>query len=89
MAPAYPRIRVDTRLTSDQLFAVALRVPAQRRPSRRVSPPREPRFHTPEEEIALGPACWLWDYLRRSGMVAPARPHRHHSHCGRAGSSCR
>lgn len=23
-------------------------------------------FHTPEEEIALGPACWLWDYLRRS-----------------------
>ncbi|KAG0140299.1 hypothetical protein CROQUDRAFT_718696 [Cronartium quercuum f. sp. fusiforme G11] len=26
------------------------------------------RYHTPEEEIALGPACWLWDYLRRSGM---------------------
>ncbi|EFP74450.1 glutamine-dependent NAD(+) synthetase [Puccinia graminis f. sp. tritici] len=25
-------------------------------------------YHTPEEEIALGPACWLWDYLRRSGM---------------------
>ncbi|EIW79283.1 glutamine-dependent NAD(+) synthetase with GAT domain-containing protein [Coniophora puteana RWD-64-598 SS2] len=24
------------------------------------------RFHEPEEEIALGPACWLWDYLRRS-----------------------
>ncbi|ETW78764.1 hypothetical protein HETIRDRAFT_435405 [Heterobasidion irregulare TC 32-1] len=24
------------------------------------------RFHRPEEEIALGPACWLWDYLRRS-----------------------
>ena len=24
-------------------------------------------YHTPEEEIALGPACWLWDYLRRSG----------------------
>ncbi|KAI8982532.1 hypothetical protein BDB01DRAFT_744138 [Pilobolus umbonatus] len=23
-------------------------------------------FHIPEEEIALGPACWLWDYLRRS-----------------------
>ncbi|KAK5963436.1 glutamine-dependent NAD(+) synthetase PWA37_004565 [Arxiozyma heterogenica] len=22
-------------------------------------------YHTPEEEIALGPACWLWDYLRR------------------------
>ncbi|KAF8507701.1 hypothetical protein JB92DRAFT_3083999 [Gautieria morchelliformis] len=24
------------------------------------------RYHTPAEEIALGPACWLWDYLRRS-----------------------
>ncbi len=21
----------------------------------------------PEEEIAYGPACWLWDYLRRCG----------------------
>ncbi|QSZ36450.1 hypothetical protein DSL72_006329 [Monilinia vaccinii-corymbosi] len=24
------------------------------------------RYHEPEEEIALGPACFLWDYLRRS-----------------------
>lgn len=23
--------------------------------------------HSPEEECGLGPACWLWDYLRRSG----------------------
>ncbi|MYG00388.1 NAD(+) synthase [Candidatus Poribacteria bacterium] len=23
-------------------------------------------IHSPDEEIALGPACWLWDYLRRS-----------------------
>ncbi|RAL60260.1 hypothetical protein DID88_000040 [Monilinia fructigena] len=23
-------------------------------------------YHVPEEEIALGPACFLWDYLRRS-----------------------
>ncbi|KIY65087.1 glutamine-dependent NAD synthetase with GAT domain-containing protein [Cylindrobasidium torrendii FP15055 ss-10] len=28
---------------------------------------KEVRYHSPEEEIALGPACWLWDYLRRSG----------------------
>ncbi|XP_068177532.1 glutamine-dependent NAD(+) synthetase [Antennarius striatus] len=27
------------------------------------------RLHTPEEEISLGPACWLWDYLRRSGQA--------------------
>lgn len=26
----------------------------------------QPKIYTPEEEIALGPACWLWDYLRRS-----------------------
>ncbi|CAL1604529.1 unnamed protein product [Knipowitschia caucasica] len=26
-------------------------------------------YHTAEEEISLGPACWLWDYLRRSGQV--------------------
>lgn len=26
-------------------------------------------YHTAEEEISLGPACWLWDYLRRSGQA--------------------
>lgn len=25
------------------------------------------KYHCPEEEIAFGPSCWLWDYLRRSG----------------------
>mmetsp|Transcript_30545 Transcript_30545/g.42038 ORF Transcript_30545/g.42038 Transcript_30545/m.42038 type:complete len:1359 (-) Transcript_30545:23-4099(-) len=32
------------------------------------------RIHTPEEECVLGPACWLWDYLRRSnagGFLLP------------------
>ena len=36
--------------------------------------PIETRYHDPEEEIALGPACWLWDYLRRSraaGFIVP------------------
>eukprot|EP00916_Digyalum_oweni_P026758 GHVL01043937.1.p1 GENE.GHVL01043937.1~~GHVL01043937.1.p1 ORF type:complete len:508 (+),score=85.51 GHVL01043937.1:809-2332(+) len=27
----------------------------------------KPLLHDPMEEIALGPACWMWDYLRRSG----------------------
>ncbi|EME30431.1 NAD+ synthase (glutamine-hydrolyzing) isoform 1 [Galdieria sulphuraria] len=31
------------------------------------SQPIQVRIHHPMEEIALGPACWLWDYLRRSG----------------------
>lgn len=42
--------------------------------ARRLTPPMEPRYHVPEEEIALGPACWLWDYLRRSrtaGFLVP------------------
>ena len=25
------------------------------------------KLHTPMEEIAFGPALWMWDYLRRSG----------------------
>jgi NAD+ synthase (glutamine-hydrolysing) len=33
------------------------------------SPAVAVRYHTPEEEIAFGPACWLWDYLRRSGTA--------------------
>ncbi|EGV65834.1 glutamine-dependent NAD(+) synthetase [Yamadazyma tenuis] len=32
----------------------------------RPSLPISVKYHLPEEEIALGPACWLWDYLRRS-----------------------
>lgn len=35
-----------------------------------ISSPSEPielKLHSPEEECALGPACWMWDYLRRSG----------------------
>ncbi|KAH7863875.1 hypothetical protein Vadar_022944 [Vaccinium darrowii] len=32
-----------------------------------LSSPVEIRYHSPEEEIAFGPACWMWDYLRRSG----------------------
>lgn len=31
------------------------------------TPAIDVRYHIPEEEIALGPACWMWDYLRRSG----------------------
>ncbi|KAJ1927382.1 glutamine-dependent NAD(+) synthetase [Tieghemiomyces parasiticus] len=30
--------------------------------------PIVPRYHPTTEEISLGPACWLWDYLRRSRM---------------------
>ncbi|CAA0840898.1 Glutamine-dependent NAD(+) synthetase [Striga hermonthica] len=32
-----------------------------------LSSPIKVHYHLPEEEIAYGPGCWLWDYLRRSG----------------------
>ncbi|KAJ4413385.1 hypothetical protein N0V85_003580 [Neurospora sp. IMI 360204] len=31
--------------------------------------PRQPRYHSVEEEIALCGGCYLWDYLRRSGTA--------------------
>ena len=31
------------------------------------SSPQPIAYLDPEEEIARGPACWLWDYLRRCG----------------------
>ncbi|PSS15388.1 hypothetical protein M430DRAFT_277694, partial [Amorphotheca resinae ATCC 22711] len=54
--PSYERVEVEMSLSSDPEDVDLLVQP---------SPPRDVRFHTPEEEISLGPACWLWDYLRR------------------------
>ena len=31
-----------------------------------INVPIEVWYHTPEEEISNGPACYLWDYLWRS-----------------------
>lgn len=55
-APEYQRVEVDFSLSHDADLDLDV--------SRTL--PRPPRYHLPEEEIALGPACWLWDYLRRS-----------------------
>ncbi|KAI9768006.1 MAG: glutamine-dependent NAD(+) synthetase [Geoglossum simile] len=55
--PAYERIEVDMSLSKDSVEVDPLISP---------SPELEIRFHKPEEEIAFGPACWMWDYLRRS-----------------------
>ena len=55
-APTYPRIFVDYSLSHhNDLYT-------------QVSTPLQWVYHSAEEEIALGPACWLWDYLRRSGQ---------------------
>lgn len=55
-APNYPRIKLDIEL-SDHRESLNFAHP----PSQLIS-------YSAEEEIALGPACWLWDYLRRSGQ---------------------
>ena len=47
----------DVRLTSLELAVTSPTVPITL------------KYHSPEEECCLGPACWLWDYLRRSGAA--------------------
>ncbi|XP_076971513.1 glutamine-dependent NAD(+) synthetase isoform X1 [Tamandua tetradactyla] len=50
----YPRVKVDFALSCRDDLLLPL------------SEPIEWRYHSPAEEISLGPACWLWDFLRRS-----------------------
>lgn len=54
----YTRVEVDMSLSNNT---------ANWDPRIKPSPTLKPRIHLPEEEIAFGPACWLWDYLRRCG----------------------
>ena len=57
-APKYPRIELDVRLSKraeDHGFETKF-----------ASEAIDLKYHAPEEEIAMGGACWLWDYLRRS-----------------------
>ncbi|XP_066992905.1 glutamine-dependent NAD(+) synthetase isoform X2 [Anabrus simplex] len=55
-SPSYPRIAADFALSLEKDVAVPTYIPI------------EWKYHTPQQEIELGPACWLWDYLRRSGQ---------------------
>ncbi|CAD0020116.1 unnamed protein product [Aureobasidium pullulans] len=52
----FTRVKIDFAMT----------VKTRSNPKLRIAEAIKPRYHKPEEEIALGPACWLWDYLRRS-----------------------
>ncbi|XP_067902630.1 glutamine-dependent NAD(+) synthetase isoform X1 [Heterodontus francisci] len=56
-AEPYHRVKVNFALSSvDDIYMPSIE-------------PIQIRCHTPEEEISLGPACWLWDYLRRSSQA--------------------
>lgn len=59
------RVKVDFDLCSGQKYSLSMLTPAMQ---------DQDLYHLPEEEIALGPACFLWDYLRRSragGFIVP------------------
>lgn len=53
---SYPRIAIDFSLSPENDTSLP------------TAQPIDVVHLTPEEEIAQGPACWLWDYLRRSGQ---------------------
>lgn len=58
-APTYQRHETDFSLAgSDDDFDIDI-APSKVQPL---------KLHTPEEEISLSGACYLWDYLRRSGQ---------------------
>ncbi|KAF8647718.1 hypothetical protein AX16_006554 [Volvariella volvacea WC 439] len=61
-AERYHRIEVPFALTSGKFEEVSEEDRVGLIGEKRI----EVKYHIPEEEIALGPACWLWDYLRRS-----------------------
>ncbi|GFG25884.1 glutamine-dependent NAD(+) synthetase [Aspergillus udagawae] len=58
--PPFVRLDLDVRLSRSDDDAEPSLVPSE---------PISAKYHAPEEEISLGPACWLWDYLRRSGAA--------------------
>lgn len=53
---SYQRVHADFSLSNDSANLDLRVCPTQ---------PRELHYYCPEEEIAYGPACWLWDYIRR------------------------
>nr|XP_033338740.1 glutamine-dependent NAD(+) synthetase isoform X2 [Megalopta genalis] len=67
-SPSYPRIKANFALTSDNLMSRSPDRPidVDLGPYENDRPTEKLVHHTPEEEISMAPACWLWDYLRRS-----------------------
>ncbi|KAK2575635.1 hypothetical protein KPH14_011898 [Odynerus spinipes] len=67
-AEPYPRVKVDFVLTSPYLLLNTPDRPlnTEQDPFENMTGTLNVTYNTPEEEISLAPACWLWDYLRRS-----------------------
>jgi NAD+ synthase (glutamine-hydrolysing) len=63
--PKYERIEVNMSLSSEGDGIDLKLYPTT---------PKEVVYHLPEEEIAYGPACYLWDYLRRAKQAGVFLP---------------
>ena len=61
IAQQYPRIELDIRL-SKKFEDLGYQTNG-------ASQSIDLKYHAPEEEISLGGACWLWDYLRRQAYL--------------------
>ena len=59
-SPAYPRFEVDLFLANNASELDYTIGPTAE---------KEVKYHIPEEELALGPPSYLWDYLRRAGAA--------------------
>ncbi|XP_066582206.1 glutamine-dependent NAD(+) synthetase [Prorops nasuta] len=64
----YPRVKVQFDLTPSNLISDVPDIPIE--PEQISTEDEKPftnsLYFSREEEISLAPACWLWDYLRRS-----------------------
>eukprot|EP00834_Sanchytrium_tribonematis_P000165 NODE_4_length_77007_cov_1.156642.p5 type:complete len:712 gc:universal NODE_4_length_77007_cov_1.156642:55802-57937(+) len=60
------RVRQSATLIYQRLF-LSFELSSSMPPSK-VARPVEITYSLPEEEIMYGPACYLWDYLRKSGL---------------------
>lgn len=63
---SYPRVKVDFALTPDNLISNPPDRPLDGVQDLYGDDEGQSRlvYHIVEEEIAMAPACWLWDYLR-------------------------
>ncbi|XP_011138407.1 probable glutamine-dependent NAD(+) synthetase isoform X1 [Harpegnathos saltator] len=62
----FPRVKVEFALTSANLLWSPPPPNASLDLSDDDDNNSQLNFESPEEEIAMAPACWLWDYLRRA-----------------------
>jgi NAD+ synthase (glutamine-hydrolysing) len=51
---------------AEQYPVIVLDLPGESDSDKKLSQPVNVNYLSPSEEIKFGPACWLWDYLRRS-----------------------